>query len=361
MKLKDLQGWQLKRLLCGVFAVLIIGGAYIGLTGATLYNDKMAESDYWDTAFDSSPEVSAEVTRLSTNATEVSVGTYIENLKEVSLKNSNFRLEMMVWFNWQGDEALDMANNFRVYKGLINKREVVKESYENGHCYQLVRMDVTITKNYWTKRFPLESHQLKVYLEPNYTVDQVVITPDKEGSGYNSNLSIAGFDFVRMDTGVFDMKYNSTHGDPKYKDAAYTTEHVTEMEINRSNGGLYAKCFIALIGTITWVMITLFICTYHRVDPLSMIPAALFGTVTNIMVGASLVPDALDMGLLEFVNIWNIMMILMAAISIININRIRNKFEDREFARLFGRVMFYSVLCLVLVGNLVMPLCAYMF
>ncbi len=361
MKFKDLQGWQLKRLLGGVLAVLIIGALYIGFTATSLYDDKMAEDDYWNSAFTSSEEVQAEVERLSVDATEVSVGTYIENLKEISLKSSNFRLEMMVWFNWDGDQELDMANNFRVYKGLINKREVVKESFENGHCYQLVRIDVTVTKNYWTKRFPLESHQLKIYIEPNYNVNEVIFTADKKDSGYNKNLSVSGFDFVRMETGVFDMKYGSTQGDPEFKQAAYTTEHVTEIEINRSNGGLYAKCFIALIGTITWVLITLFICTYHRVDPLSMIPAALFGTVTNIMVGANLVPDALDMGLLEFVNIWNIMMILMTAMAIININRIRNKFEDRDFARLFGRTMFYSILCLVLVGNLTLPLCAYLF
>lgn len=268
---------------------------------------------------------------------------------------------MMVWFNWDGDKELDMANNFRVYKGLINKREVIKESFENGHCYQLVRIDVTVTKNYWTKRFPLESHQLKIYIEPNYNVNEILLTTDKEDSGYNGNLSIAGFDMVRVDTGIFDMKYGSEQGDPQFRNAAYTTEHVTQMEINRSNGGLYAKCFIALIGTITWVLITLFICTYHRVDPLSMIPAALFGTVTNIMVGANLVPDALDMGLLEFVNIWNIMIILMTAMSIININRIRNKFEDRDFAKLFGRSMFVMILLLALAGNLIMPLCAYMF
>lgn len=360
MKLKELQGWQVKRLLCGVLAVLVIGGLYIGFTAFSLYNDKLAESDYWDNAFVSPDEVKAEVAGLSKNAAVVSCGTYVENLKEISLKNSNFRLEMMVWFNWDGDEELDMANNFRIYKGLINKREIVKETFENGHCYQLARIDATVTKNYWTKRFPLESHQLKIYIEPNYSADKVVLAADRT-SGYNDNLSIAGFDFVRMDTGIFDMKYNSAHGDPQLADAAYTTEHVTQIEINRSSGGLYAKCFIALIGTITWVMITLFICTYHRVDPLSMIPAALFGTVTNIMVGANLVPDALDMGLLEFVNIWNIMMILMSAIAIININRIRNKFEDREFARLFGRTMFIAILLLVLVGNLVLPLSAYLF
>lgn len=92
-----------------------------------------------------------------------------------------------------------------------------------------------------------------------------------------------------------------------------------------------------------------------------MIPAALFGTVSNIMVGANLLPDALEVGLLEYVNIWGIFTILAVTISVINVNRIRSKFEDRDFAKFFGRVMFYSIITLTLLGHVLMPLSAYMF
>ena len=92
-----------------------------------------------------------------------------------------------------------------------------------------------------------------------------------------------------------------------------------------------------------------------------MIPAALFGTVANIMVGANLLPDALQAGLIEFVNIWGVMMILMCAIVIININRIRKKYEDREFSQYYGRILFYIILILTLLGNILLPVCAYLF
>lgn len=90
MKLKEMRGWQVKRLLCGVLAVLIIGGIYIGFTASTLYQDKMAENDYWDSAFESSEEVKADIARLSADAISVSCGTYVENLKEISLKTRIF-------------------------------------------------------------------------------------------------------------------------------------------------------------------------------------------------------------------------------------------------------------------------------
>ncbi len=359
MKLKTLEAWQRKRLLCGFFAVLIVGAIYLSATLSILYNDKKVELDMRQNAFQLNEELNGKIMEYSKDAIEVSCGTYVENIKEVSLKTSTFRVDMMVWFNWDGPEELDMANHFRVYAGTINKKEIVKQSYKDGHCYQLVRMDVTITKSYWTVRFPLESHYLRIYIEPTYPINDVRLIADEEHSAYSPAINMAGFKMMGMDTGTFDMQYPTTQGDPEFEQSAYSREHVTQLAVNRADFGLYAKCFIALLGTITWVMITLFICTYHRVDPLSMIPAALFGTVTNIMVGANLVPDALDMGLLEYVNVWNIMIILMSAISIININRIRNKYEDREFAGYFGKVMFYTVFSLALLGNILLPSIAY--
>lgn len=343
--------------------MVIIGTVFLSVASYVLYQDKISEDDYWDSALTVSAETQAKVDALSTNATKVSVGTYVENLKEISLKSSNFRLEFLVWFRWQGDEDLDMMNHFRVYKGLINRQEVVKEYHENGEHYQLVRVDATVTKNYWTRRFPLESHQLRFYLESEYLADRVVLIDDAGSSGYNRSLSIAGYELKRHATASYAMEYDSTNGDPTIgKDAAHavTTEHVTALEINRGSWGLYIKCFIALFGTTTWVLITIFICTYHRVDPLGMIPAALFGTVSNIMVGANLLPDALEMGLLEFVNIWGIMTILAGALAIININRIRNKYEDRDFAVLYGRTMFITIVVYTLVGHLLLPLTAFM-
>ncbi|MEG2703237.1 MAG: hypothetical protein RSA65_11505, partial [Clostridia bacterium] len=123
---------------------------------------------------------------------------------------------------------------------------------------------------------------------------------------------------------------------------------------------MYMKCFIALFGTSLWIFITLFICTNHHVDPLDMIPEALFGSVGNIMIGASLLPDALSMGLLEYVNIWGIMTVIAGAMYIISVNRIRNKYQDQDYAYFFGRAMFVLLLFFVVAGHILMPLCAYL-
>ncbi len=362
MKLKDMEKWQVKKLFFSFFVIVAIAATYLGIACSSVYNDKRAEDNYWVSSLTTPADIEADVQKFSANATKVSTGTYIENLKEINLKTCNFRVEFLAWFRWEGDEELDMAKNFTVYKGYMNKMEVIKDYHEGGVNYQLVRCDVTITKNYWTIRFPLESHQLRIYLASSYMVDDVLLVPDDQ-SGMNTNLSIAGFDVDKYATGSYAVRYANAHGDPEIPEGGgfIQSEHVTALQINRDGPGLYIKCFIALVGTITWVLITLFICTYHHVDPLSMIPAALFGTVANIMVGANLLPDALQAGLLEYVNIWGVMMILMCAVAIININRIRKKYEDRDFSKHYGRVLFYTILIFVLLGNALLPICAYLF
>lgn len=357
---KTMESWQKKKILYIWGSVVAVGVIFLTAACVTLYKDKVAEDNYWEQTLNETwldPAIAAEVSK---DAVQVTTGTYVENMREMSIKNGSFRLVFLAWFRWDGQDDLNMKDHFRIYKGYMNKMEVVKDYHENGENYQLVRCDVTVTKNFWTRRFPLESHQLKMYMESTYPMEKVILVNDPQ-SGINGKLEIPGYDVVRNGNHILNIEYEGTHGDPEATGSVYTSEHLTAIEINRDSWGLYVKCFIALVGTTTWVLITLYINTYHRVDPLGMLPAALFGTVTNIMVGANLLPDALEIGLLEYVNFWGIFTILSVAMAVININRIRNKYEDKEFAQSFGRLMFFTVLVMIVAGHALLPISAYIF
>lgn len=359
IKYKDLKFEQKKRLLLTFFIYVIVSAVVLIWFSATLFNEKTHADDSWNEYLKDTPEQANQASELSKDATKVTVGTYIENLRELNMKSSNYRVEFMVWFSWEGNEDIDPARNFRIYKGLENKKVILKETHENGKNYQLVGMDVTVSKNFKTKRFPLESHQMRLYVESTYPIQQVVYVPDYEASGMNRNLAVTGYDFKRHDIGSVTFSYDTTHGDPDVSEHMVASEIVTMFEINRSGFGLYFKCFIALAGTITWTLIAMFLSAQHHVDPLGMIPGALFGTVSNIMVGASLLPDALEAGLIEYVNIWGIISIMAVSIAIINVNRIRNKYKESDFAHYYGTVMFYTILVFTVAGNVVLPLAAY--
>lgn len=352
--------WQVRKLITWFLGILIIGGSFLLCTTYSLYMDKSAENDYWMSNMNDTPPHPDKVATLSKDATKVSVGTYVVSLKEINMKSSYFRLVTRVWFKWNGDKDLDLVNNFHVYNGTINSMQIEKEISEGDMHYQLCKIDVSVFKNYWTKRFPLESHQLRFYIEPTYTIKDVVFEGDYENCDINPSFSAAGYELTRASNAVHTNEYTTSYGLPHEEEGAITSEFMTQMELNRSGIGLYIKCFIALFGTSLWVFMMLVLCTYHRVDPLSMIPAALFGTVSNIMIGANLLPDALDVGLLEYANAWGILTILAGALIIININRIRTKYNDNKFATLYGRVITLLLVIIVVLGHVLMPIAAYL-
>ena len=359
-KIKSLKTWQRRKLFSWFFLILFLGITFLGTTGYVLYQDRIAEDVYWENGLKDNEENLKELAALGGNATKVTAGTYIETIKAIDIKGDNFRVLFNCWFTWEGNEELDMINNFRIYNGTINKMEILDDFVEDGVYYQCAKIDTTISKSYWTTRFPLESYQLRIFVESIYPAEEVVLIPDVEYSSINPNLTVSNFVLRRHAVSLYTMKYDNIKNDPR-EQSPFHQELVTSLEVNRDGIGLYIKCFIALFGTLTWVFITIFICTYHNVDPLGMIPGALFGTVANIMVGANLLPDALRLGLLEYVNLAGVAIIILSAMAIININRIRNKHQDMEFAKVFGRMMFFMLLSLTLIGIVWFPLISYKF
>lgn len=362
MRFHELQKWQLRRLISIWLFIVIIGGGFIFATSSYLYEDKKNDPIYYKNIYTPSKETVRQIDSRSKDATPVLVGTYLENFREFNIKANNYRVVFLTWFKWKDNDELDMHGNFRIFKGAVNKMDTVKDIVtDEGIHYQLFRCDVTVNKSFWTRRFPLESHQLGLYLESTLPIEQVVFQPDMENSAYNTGMSISGYDLTKVDHATTAYQYPTTNSDPELKEAIMTSEFVTAIELNRSSWGVYLKCIIALFGTITWVLLVLYLNTYHRIDPLAMIPAALFGTVSNIMVAANLLPDALDTGLIEFINILGIMVIIAVALVVITINRIRSKYEDRLFAKFFGRIMFFTILALVIIGFIALPCSSYIF
>ncbi len=355
---KDLNAEQKKRIFRMVGSFAVIFTLVLTYFCSVLIIESADQNYRWVKDLTDTPEQAQKAKKLSKHAQKVKVGTYVENIRRIDMKNSEYRVEILVWFDWKGDPDLDPANNFRIYKGSVNSKEMMEDMHNGDTNYQLVSMDVTVSKNFDVKRFPLGTHQLRFYVESDDPIQEVRYVSDQKNSGINENLTITGFDLKRFAVGDVTYEYNSTHGNPTVKDKEMTSEVVTAMEIKRSDFGLYLKCFIALYATLVWIMISLYICTYHHVDPLGMIPGALFGAVGNIIVGTNLLPDAETAGLVEFGNIWGAIMIIAATIAIISINRVR-KLQDNDYSQYYGRFLFYIILAFMLLGEILLPVIAY--
>lgn len=347
-------------LLHWLIGTAVVGAALIAFSCLFLRDAVSDERAGW---FDqSSPQVqswlaTADRQAEAGGATRVTCGTYLSNISLIDIAGTDFNATMQVWFRWQGDESLDMADHFTIYKGIINSRELVREESVGDTHYQLVRLNVDVSKDFDTRRFPLDSHQLCIYVKSDYPASQVIFEPDLDNSQVNGGLSTSGYDIGGEAWGASAYVRESNDGAPGIEEHQAMSEFVTTVTITSKGFGTFFKCFVAMYATSLWVLIMLYICGHHRVDPLGMIPGALFGTVSNIMVGAALLPDALDMGLLEFVNIWGILTILATAVVIIQVNNIRSQYgrKDEPFAGFIGRVMFYIIAVIAIAGNILLP------
>lgn len=357
---------RVTKLILSIVFTWVLGGSFLIATCIQLGNDRADVVDRWDIYLQSDETIEAEAEEIArkNGATEVTVGTYLENLKELDVKNSTFRAVWLVWFSWEDNDKIDFTDGqFFYYNGYINKISVIKdETTRTGGHYQQLRVDVSISQAFHTPRFPLESHILRSYIEPTYDVSEVIFVKSDDTDGINQNINVYSYEIERTASSIKYIAYSDDHDDPSINDdSTVLAEYMDEIEVNRSGVGLYVKCFIAIWGTTLWVLIMLFVATRHRVDVFSMIPATLFGAVGNIMIGANLLPEALNLGLLEYGNIWGIFIVLAGTVTITVLNRERNHWHDNDFADKYGRFMFFSILALAIIGNIALPLASYQF
>lgn len=353
------------KFVCSVLFTWGLGGVFIVMTCLQLSADRDDVDVRWNSYLESEATATEKVESLAATAgaTEVTCGTYLENLKTIDMKDSYYTGVWLVWFLWEDNDAIDFSDDgFIFYNGVINSIDTLEDSRtKDGTRYQQFRVDVTISQTFHTPRFPLENHLLRAYIEPLYDITEVMLRNSHDTDAINRNLNVVGYEVERMDSAIKYYAYDDNHDDPTIPEnsVTYLAEHVDVLEINRTGIGLYIKCFIALWGTTLWVLIMLFVATRHQVDVFSMIPGTLFGAVGNILVGANLLPEALTIGLLEYGNIWGIFIVLAGTVTITILNRERFHWRDDSFADTYGLFMFVSILILAIVGNIALPLSSY--
>ena len=359
--------WQKRRLVVSVVVLLAIFVPYIIFACLNMYEDAQAENDYWDYYLQPpSAETQELVDEYSKDAAKVDVAFNLEQVQSVDLAKSTFTVMMNVAYRWNGHPDLDFTSKHNVsfYKGDISDILVLEDEHTGDVHYQYVQYIVTINKDYWTARFPLESHQLRLYLEPSYNVNRVVFDVERDACYVNPNLAISGYELTRWDTNVEVIADDHSMLNPLYDDyedpTVYTTEAMLQLEINRSGIGVYLKCTVAMFGTLGWILLCLYVATFRHVNALGMVGSAFFGAVSNILVGANMLSSALQLGLVEFVNLFGLGIIVASTAVVIAINTIRNEIENEAFAQFYGRVMLVLIAILMVAANVLLPICAYL-
>ena len=368
---KDMSAWQHKRMVLSLVLVIGVAIVFLAIACTHVYSSNRGVEDSWDSYMGSA--VVDENTRTydklvesgrTDNATHVRTAIYLAGVRSIDMANSSYQVSVEAAFRWQGNDELDFSKEGTItfYRGLVNQSIIMDESHENGINYQLIKFTATITKDYDTTCFPLGTHLMCLYMEPGQATDKLVLEPDSDTSYVDKDLDVSGFNLLRFGVRQVVYTYQNAMLNPSadnYSDTQnYKTTILTAFMMERADVGMYFECFIALFGTLAWIILCLYICTYRRIDPLTMISAAFFGAVSNVLAGAAKVPLSLSFGLLIYGNLFGIGLIIAGTAIVISINTLRKDIGSRAFAHYYGRIMMKVFIVVAIVGNVALPLCA---
>ena len=338
-----------RHILISMMILIIPVTVYAAMGAIHMHQNKVAAVDKYDDRIELTEEQLTEFNDLDA-AREVQVGVYMESITNVSVANDSWKTKFLLWFRWEGEHwepSEYPGETFLIGNGITDSKTLMEEFHENGQHYQLYRITATIEKYFDTTRYPLESHQLKLFIEDDRDMSEVYYSPDKHNSTISPYLNIAGFDIINFDSGLYLNEYTSTMGHPRLEEMEFeskkTLEYVFVTRINRAGYGLFMKAFLSLLAILLWICISLYNCAYNQTDAMGSINTGIFGVVSSMIVGMNLLSDARGSGLIEYINMFSLAMILIITVYIIRINRFREKKVREAFVSCYAKSLFWSV------------------
>lgn len=291
----------------------------------------------------------------------VKVGTYIDNIENLSLRDSYWGTNFYIWFIWRGDKDLDPGGKFFLVNGTINKKEL-QENYHgvDGVNYQRYRVSAKIVKFFDSTRVPIEDHMLNLYIEDSardvnkirYVADSVKISPRAE---------IPGFVIVKSSDVVQAHSYKDDFGDPRVAEGTdkVFSQYLAGIRISRDGFGFYIKIFLSLFAAILLTLFSFFVRPTDIAPRFAMPTGAYFGAVANSYVANGILPpSAGEFGLVDHIAGIGLLTIAMSiGLSLFSYHLAVRK-DEKELAIALDRIMSVAVGGSCLLANVIIPFCA---
>src|SRR5260221_7759900 len=105
-----------------------------------------------------------ETVAPDTTPRTIVVGSYVNHVYGIDIKNNQYTVDFYVWFRWDGDD-LKPLDSFEVAGGRIVSKTGVEKKKIGAQNYTSARVIATITKFWDLKRYPLDGHTLTLEIE----------------------------------------------------------------------------------------------------------------------------------------------------------------------------------------------------
>ncbi len=260
--------------------------------------------------------------------------------------------------------------------GTIKSLEEIKDG-EKIICYQKVKFTAKFEKYFNSVRYPLDSVQFKMYILPIMDSKYIRYIPNRDVNIYGDSLSgfspyfglTDGYRLIKENSKIknFSLKihyYKFVSNEPT---ASEYLNLKTELEIivraNRAGIQLFLQAFINLFSVLVWISIAFYNQTFNKKNSMDMLGTGLFGAISSMIIGLSLISDAGMFSLITMNNIFTLVTILMMTYLSIAYQRfeILNNQELMIYHEIKLRIMFYVFMISIVIMFIGLPLLSYMF
>ena len=297
----------------------------------------------------------SETLIIPNGSRKVYIGTYLERVEDLNVKESSWSYEFYLWFKWKSNEIDFLGKKdqthknelpFSIINGDIIKCDLVNQYSDTVNKVEYIQYFVKAknTQFFDVSLYPIDKHDLIIPIEHKWlNRDQLYFSPDTVDSKVSSRVMVNGYE-KSNNIKVIEKShaYKSARGNPKFSSGYKVDFSQYRMALRIFKGGLSVILKLFLILYIA-VLVT-FIAPFST-DPSRYTTGALFTTAGANYILASKLPATNIYSLAEIINtfcvvIIIIMMGLLAVLpSVIFKDGIIDAFEKR-MNRLINITMF---------------------
>lgn len=253
----------------------------------------------------------------------------------------------------------------------FERGQAYKDDSGNYRFYQRLHFTATINKAFDSPRYPLDSAQFHIYIQPNRNSDYIRYVADEDMSGFSDYFSMSdSYRLIKERKGIKNLTvklnyYKDKDVDPSsstFKSDIYKTQFEVIVRANKVGMSVFFNSFLNIIAVSIWLILAFFNQSFNKDDSISMIGTGFFSAISAILLGFSLSSGSNLFSLLSLVNIFTLAMVLVMGYESISARRCL-KLSDPQmvsYRTVRMRILFYFfVTCSALI-YVVLPLISYM-
>ena len=224
--------------------------------------------------------------------------------------------------------------------------------------YQSRKINATIKKKFDSPRFPLDSLQFKFFFRPFFDAHYMRYVTVSASNGepilpLQSRLSpthdiggqytLLGDDPFR--TGLYFMEAPTTDPTSPFP-TRIRTEFQANLIVNRKSPALFIQVFITLFAIVVWTFIALYDGAYNREFKLQTLGTSMFGIISAIIIGVSLMSEIVAFSLVNLVNIFGLAVVLISTIVFMHAKKVVKTGDALAIAAntIYVKMMFWTLM-----------------